>query len=122
MQNVRVEDLSDEELKDISIQILAELKERESKKKIVCSFTQKHSALVCTEDGTPVDRPSWFYLPFLKEASGMFQPKKTASGYLYNIHEEGKVLTIRGTGERVRTGGAGFNKTSCFSGRFTAAL
>jgi hypothetical protein len=106
--------MSDSELVGIAAAALNELKRRSEKRK---AFTEtvtvgqdaRAGAIVRFEDGTPVDRPAWFYLPFLSGLSKYFQPSKVGDISVYREPlPEGKVLVITKGPEvvaRVRVGG-----------------
>lgn len=75
--------LSDEELKALATDALAELQARAMKKNHNVVFTQTKDTLVCLEGGVPADRAGWFYLPFLAGLSKAFQPKKLDGRQVY---------------------------------------
>lgn len=75
--------LTDEELKALAADALAELQARAMKKNHNVVFTQTRDTLVCLEGGVPADRAGWFYLPFLAGLSKAFQPKKLNGRQVY---------------------------------------
>ncbi len=106
--------MSDAELIGIAATVMCELKRRSEKRNasagtVMISQDTRAGAIVRFEDGTPVDRPAWFYLPFLLGMSKHFQPAKRGSASVY--HEalpEGQVLMITKGPDvvaRVRVGG-----------------
>jgi hypothetical protein len=80
--------------------VMDELKRRSEKRKasteiVTVGQDTRAGAIVRFEDGTPVDRPGWFYLPFLPGLSKFFQPSRVGSASLYQeTLPEGKVLVI----------------------------
>lgn len=112
--NTRVCLMSDTELVGIATAIMDELKRRSEKREayteiVTVGQDARAGAIVRFEDGTPVDRPGWFYLPFLSGLSKYFQPSRHGSVSLYReALPEGKVLVITKGPEvvaRVRVGG-----------------
>lgn len=83
MRTIKIEqeevEKSVQELESLAVNILKKLADYyEQKKKII--LIQKKDNIVRRPDGTPVDRPGWFFLPFLSRYSHMFQPKKIKDG------------------------------------------
>jgi hypothetical protein len=106
--------MSDAELIGIAATVMDELKRRSEKRNasagtVMISQDTRAGAIVRFEDGTPVDRPAWFYLPFLPGLSKYFQPARRGSASVY--HEElpeGQVLVVTKGPDvvaRVRVGG-----------------
>lgn len=77
------------ELEEKVITLLIELSNyyRKKGKKIV--LVQRKNNIAKNQKGIPVDRPAWFYLPFLAKYSYLFQPKQLrgGDGYIYELDE-----------------------------------
>lgn len=106
--------MSEADLMALSVAALDELKRRSAARKneraaITYSQNTKSGTIVRLEDGTPLDRPAWFYLPFLPGLSKAFQPVRRGNiSHYREVLEAGKVLKITRLGEtlaRVRVGG-----------------
>lgn len=106
--------MSEADLTALSVAALDELKRRSAARKneraaITYSQNTKSGTIVRLEDGTPLDRPAWFYLPFLPGLSKAFQPVRQGNiSHYREVLEAGKVLKITRLGEtlaRVRVGG-----------------
>ncbi len=112
--NMRVGLMSDAELIGIAAVVMSELKQRSQKRNasaetVTVGQDTRAGAIVRFEDGTPVDRPGWFYLPFLPGLSKYFQPFRHGSVFIYReaLHE-GQILQITKGPDvvvRVRVGG-----------------
>lgn len=98
--DTRVGLLSDAELAGFAAAVMDELKRRSERRKastetVTVGQNTREGAIVRFEDGTPVDRPGWFYLPFLPGLSKYFQPPRLGSASVYReVLPEGKVLVI----------------------------
>ncbi len=108
--------MSEADLMALSVAALDELKRRSAARKneraaaaITYSQNTKSGTIVRLEDGTPLDRPAWFYLPFLTGLSKAFQPVRQGNiSHYREVLEAGKVLKITRLGDtlaRVRVGG-----------------
>lgn len=106
--------MSEADLMALSVAALDELKRRSAARKneraaITYSQNTKSGTIVRLEDGTPLDRPAWFYLPFLPGLSKAFQPVRQGNiSHYREVLEAGKVLKITRLGDtlaRVRVGG-----------------
>lgn len=109
-----VSQMSDAELIGIAAAAMGELKRRSERRKastetVTVGQDARAGAIVRFEDGTPVDRAAWFYLPFLPGMSKYFQPIRRGSVSVYReALPEGQVLVITKGAEvvaRVRVGG-----------------
>jgi hypothetical protein len=112
--SIRMGQMSDAELIGMAAAVMDELKRRWEKRKastetVTVGQDARAGAIVRFEDGTPVDRPAWFYLPFLPGLSKYFQPSRVGSVSVYREPlPEGKVLVITKGPKvvaRVRIGG-----------------
>ena len=114
--------MSNGKLVELAVAVMGELKRRDelvkNDKKNTVSFSQdtRNGTIVRYEDGTPLDRSGWFYLPFIP-GSANFQPARIEGVSLYReVIEDGKVLKItRPGGEivaRVRVGGQKHRKVA----------
>jgi hypothetical protein len=106
--------MSDAELVGIAAAVMDELKRRSEKRRastetVTVGQDTRAGVIVRFEDGMPVDRPAWFYLPFLPGLSKYFQPSRVGSVSVYREPlPQGKVLVItKGVKviSRVRVGG-----------------
>ncbi len=112
--SARVDQMSDAELVGMAAAVMDELKRRSEKRKastetVTVGQDAGAGAIVRFEDGIPIDRPAWFYLPFLPGLSKYFQPSKVGSVSVYREPlPQGKVLVVTKGLEvvaRVRVGG-----------------
>ncbi len=106
--------MSDAELIGIAVTVMNELKRRSEKRNastgtVMISQDARAGAIVRFDDGTPVDRPAWFYLPFLPGLSKYFQPARRGSASVYQeALPEGQILVVTKGPDvvaRVRVGG-----------------
>ena len=81
MQNLVLEESSvneenEEVLKIMAYMILKKLQKIYERKERKILLIQRKNNIVKNEKGIPIDRPGWFWLPFMKELSREFQPRE----------------------------------------------
>ena len=103
MRRVSFAGMATRELMELCIVALAELQERqkrEEKKGVVLEYTQSKNCMFFNDQGIPVDRPGWLYLPALSKVSLNFQPIETGGRKKYTTClQEGSVLEARFDGK-----------------------
>ncbi|HAO94319.1 MAG TPA: hypothetical protein DCR11_10685 [Deltaproteobacteria bacterium] len=91
--------LEEHQLIDLAAKVMDELKRRMDSASVRSrrvEFTQTPSTLLTFEDGAPVDRSGWLYVPALRPISKAFQPKSLGAARLYSeTLPEGTVLCVK---------------------------
>jgi len=80
-----VSEENEEILKIMAYMLLKKLQliyEQKEKKVLI---VQRKGNIVKNTNGIPVDRPGWFWLPFMKEMSREFQPREIGGIKVYHV-------------------------------------
>ncbi len=99
MRRVSFAGMATRELMELCIGALAELQERqriEESKGVKLEYTQSKDCMFFNDQGIPVDRPGWLYIPALSGVSLNFQPRETNGRKRYATYlKEGSILEAR---------------------------
>ncbi len=86
------------ELMELCIGALVELQERQEREEngVELEYAQSKECMFFTDQGVPVDRPGWLYVPALSGVSLDFQPRETGGKKRYTAFlKEGTVIEAR---------------------------